>query len=300
MTKVTHHYGIHGPVPFVDVDIDIDNRLYVDPHAVALSKNPQPFAADAVRSMDSFIDQVTGDILSSSAAANRHGEDLLQHFAEPWETRFGMAAEGFSGHGGALAVGTMIADTFRTDARAVLEIGALKHLERLPLFVKGIDRDITSDITTRIIFHPLADFTAQMVADFPQFTQGSHEVKVFRRQVWNVAAREWDEIEVSLPVANGKPLLLVPVGWARGTLLMSAGKYYGKSVLGYVQDEEAYVGGDGKVIKSNKDELRARASLKPRGRKTNIDVTVRADANGEDLPGAFTAFVDGKWTPEAA
>ena len=32
---------------------------------------------------------------------------------------------------------------------------------------------------------------------------------------------------VSLPVADGKTLLLVPTGWARPTLLMSAGRYYG-------------------------------------------------------------------------
>jgi hypothetical protein len=295
VTKVTDHYGIHGSVPFVDVDIDIDNRLYVDPHAVRLSGHPQPFAADAIRSMDTFIDQVMSDIRSSSAAANRHGEKLLQHFTEPWETRLGMAAEGFSGHGGAAAVGTMVADTLRTDARAVLDIGALKHLERLPLFVKGVDRDITSDITTRIIFQPLAAFTAQVVSDFPEFYSGSHLVKNFRRQFWNLSTLEWDEVEVSLPVANGKPLMLVPVGWARGALLMSARRYYGKSILGYVQDDEAYLGGDGKVIKSNKDDLRARPSLKPRGRKTNIDVTVQADAKGEDLPGEFTTYVDGKW-----
>lgn len=299
MSRISDFYGITGSLPFVDVDINIDNLLYVDPHAVRLSKNPRPFAADAVRSMDSFIDQVTGDILSSSVVANRHGEDLLQHFTEPWETRLGMAAKGFSGHGGAAAIGTMIADTLRTDARAVLEIGALKRLERLPLFVEGIDKDITSDITTRIIFQPLAAFTVQVVADFPQFTAGSHRVERFRRQFWNLSTLEWDEIEVSLPVADGKPLLLVPAGWARGALLMSARRYYGKSVLGYVQDEEAYVGGDGKPIKSNKDELRARPSLKPRGRKTNIDVTVRADANGEDLPGEFTTYVDGKWTDVA-
>jgi hypothetical protein len=193
----------------------------------------------------------------------------------------------------------MIADTLRTDARAVLEIGALKHLERLPLFVKGIDRDITSDITTRIIFQPLAAFTAQMVADFPEFAAGSHRLQTFRRQYWNRSTREWDEFDVQLPVANGKPLLLVPVEWARGWLLMSAGRYYGTSVLGYVQEDEAYVGGDGKRIKSNKDDLRARPSLKMRGRKTNIDVTVQADAKGDDLPGGFTVYVDGKWTDAA-
>lgn len=45
MPTITTHYGITGPVPFVDVEVTADNRLYVDPHAIRLRRTPQPFAA---------------------------------------------------------------------------------------------------------------------------------------------------------------------------------------------------------------------------------------------------------------
>ena len=42
MPIITTHYGITGPVPFVDVEVTADNRLYVDPHAIRLRRTPQP------------------------------------------------------------------------------------------------------------------------------------------------------------------------------------------------------------------------------------------------------------------
>ena len=42
MPTITTHYGITGPVPFVDVEVTADNRLYVDPHAIRLRRTPQP------------------------------------------------------------------------------------------------------------------------------------------------------------------------------------------------------------------------------------------------------------------
>ena len=91
--------------------------------------------------------------------------DLLQHFEEPRETRLGYAAAGFSGHGGAAEVGTWIWEALTTELEALLRVGILTQIEDLPLFVEGLAEDITSDLTTRIIFEPLSKFTASMVAE---------------------------------------------------------------------------------------------------------------------------------------
>ena len=98
---------------------------------------------------------------------------------------------------------------------------------------------------------------------------------------------------MTLPLVNGQELLLVPAGWARPTLLMSAGRYYETSVLTFAQLEQAVVGSDGKLIKTPKDRLKKQTGL-GRGRNTNLAVTMRAFESGEDLLAAFKAFVRGR------
>lgn len=114
-----------------------------------------------------------------------------------------MAEEGFSGHGGASVVGSWIWETLNNDVEALVRVGVLRQIEDLPLFVNGVDRDITSDVTTRIMFGPLARFTESMVAAYPEFSTGAHEVGAFKRQVWNPTALEWDEEIFTLPAPTG-------------------------------------------------------------------------------------------------
>lgn len=203
MPSITQYYGINGSVPFHNVDVLCDNRLYVDPHAVRLRRSPQPFADDAIECADSFLSEVTRSVIVGTPAAHQRGERLLQRFFEPWETRMGMAEEGFSGHGGASVVGSWIWETLNNDVEALVRVGVLRQIEDLPLFVNGVDRDITSDVTTRIMFGPLARFTESMVAAYPEFSTGAHEVGAFKRQVWNPTALEWDEEIFTLPSPTG-------------------------------------------------------------------------------------------------
>lgn len=290
MPTICQYFGINGPVPFVDVEIDVDNRLYVDPHAIRLRHAPQPYADEAIECLDSFLSEVTACALSQNVNARRRGRGLLQNFHEPWQTRLGMAAEGFSGHGGARDVGSWIWGALTTDVEALVRVGALRQLEDLPLFVDGVDRDITSDITTRIIFEPLCHFTEMVLAQFPEFSSLGHTLRDREVQIWDTRVKEWSRKKFTLPVANGKPLLLVPTGWARSTLLMSAGRFYETSVLSFAQLEQAVRASNGKLLKTPKDVLKQQPSLK-RGRSTNLLVTLRALEYEEDLIAVFKLFV---------
>lgn len=290
MTRISQHYGIVGPVPFVDVEVDADNRLFLDPHAIRLARGPQPFQDAAVQSLDSFFGQVTRCVLSGSNADRGHGESVLQRFTEPWETRLGMSAAGFSGHGGAAEIGSRIWTALNDDVRALVDVGALRRLEHLPLFVEGVDRDITSDIATRIVFAPLAQFTADVVSRFPEFTAGAHRVAGVSRQVWDRSASCWRDASVRLPIANDRVLLLVPKGWARSTLLMSAGRFYETTILSFAQLEQAVRDSRGKLLTTPKDRLKKQSGL-ARGRGTNQAVTLRAIRTEEDLITAFENFV---------
>jgi hypothetical protein len=298
MKRISDFYGITGSLPFVDVDLDDDNRLYLDPHAIRLAIGPMPFAKDAVACADGFFREVTACIIVGDLASLARGEALLQRFFEPWETRLGMAVKGFRGHGGADLIGSMIWTALIQDVEALVRVGILRQIEDLPLFVKGVDRDITSDITTRLMFGPLADFTAKMIATYPEFANTGDGVREFKKQVWDPTENAWAEATVTLPVVDGKPLLLVPAGWARPTLLMSAKRFYETAVLTFAQAEQAVPLEDGTFLTTPKDSLREQSGLE-RGRQTNIRVTQRAFANEQDLLAFFKAFVDGRYDPPA-
>jgi hypothetical protein len=297
-TSITDHFQINRPVPFADLDVDCDNPKVLDAHAIRLSAQPQPYAQQAVQCFDTFFDTISRGAMSTNAAAGNHAENLLKQFEEPWETRLGMAASGFAGHGGSDDVGSWIWHAMCDDLEVLLRVGILKHLEELPLFVEGVGHDITSDITTRIVFGPLADFTADMLVQFPEFTAGSHKVGSFQRQVWDVNKRTWTQKTVMLPLVEGKPLLLIPSNWVRDTLLMHAVRFYETSVLSYVQDEQAVVTGDGKIIRTPKDRLKTQHGL-GRGRDTIRVVTLRAESTGDDLVDIFRRFVADRYRPAA-
>lgn len=290
MASITQHYGISGPVPFLDVDVASDNSWFLDPHRIRLAPGSAPFQQDAVKCLDTFFDKATHGVLSSNVTDRETARTNMHVFNEPRETRLGMSDTGFNGHGAAEELGDLIWDQLTTNLAALIDVGLLKHLEHLPMYVEGIDRDITSDITTRIVFGPLADFTASMLTHFPEFTAGNHSLLTVRKQVWDATASAWDEREMDLPVADGEPVLLVPQSWVGKHLLMGAKRFYDTSLLSYIQDDEAVVGADGRVYKTPKRALKERSALQ-RGRDTHIEVTKQAYANGIDLVALFEAFV---------
>lgn len=294
MPTISRYYGLSGTLEFLDVDVATDNRLFIDPHAVRIERGPSPFGRQARACMTSFFDDVLTCIVQSEAG---RGLDLLQHFNEPKETRLGLSREGIDGHGGDDEIGTRIWHALSTDLEALIRIGVLKWIEDVPVFVEGVDRDITSDLTTRIIFEPLAKFTQAMLQKYPQFTRGTHEVRAFQRQIWKSSGAQpnWVRKSLDLPVAAERPLLLVPKYWARPRLLMSAGRYYGTSLLSYVQEQRAVRDRrTGKLILEPKRILKEREEF-ARGQNTILRVTKQAKVKRQDLLSRFRDFVDERY-----
>lgn len=264
--QLTDFFGISGRVPFVNVHVENDSKLFVDPCAVRMFAGHVKQGALAVACLDTFFAELRESKLESPRA-----EELLGSFREPWETRMGLSVAGSYGRGGAADTGLKILNELRTNSYAYFELAILKRLEHLPIFIEGVGDDITSDITTRIIFNALVDFTNEMMILYPQLRR---ETKKAMKQVWNPDGGDWEEKEVLLPVAGDKELLLVPREWAQPNLLMSYSGYSYKIVFDLYQVERTRLLADGRLDKPNKVDLLKDKSL-PRGCKTNREVTVR-------------------------
>lgn len=284
MASISTYYNIQTPTPFVDVDSTDDTRLYLDPRRIRLLAAPAQARAEAVECLDTFWDCIA----SAVVRRDLRGKSLLQRFHEPKETRLGMSLQGVDGKGGADQLGEDIWDVLSTDLYPLFRVAILKHIEDLPAFVADVADDRTSDIVTRIVFEPLANFTALMCSRYPQM--GSTAVEV-ERQVWDPATSNWQNKKVRLPIADGKPLLLVPKDWARSTLMMSATRFYKKTVLDHVQDNESFILGDGTLHRPAKKDLAERVQYK-RGYETIVRITQEAYDGGLDLLEEFRQYVD--------
>lgn len=295
MAYLSKLLGLEGPIPFVDIDVSADNRLFVDPCRIRLSKDLSPWREQALRGIDSFLDNLLTPLSSSADDRSQTlDRDLLTRFTEPTETRLGMSKSGFHGHGGAKDIGNRIALSLETNLNALVKVGIIHHLEELPLFVEGVDKDITSDITTRLIFPALVNFTAEMCQQFPALRTVETGMRPFRIQTWDPDALRWRMLDLELPSTGGEALVLVPHQWVGSTLLMHHGRYYDISVLGYMQLLGSWVDGDGRIQKPTKKSLK-KGSECPRGRATNIRLTLQAHQAGQNLVEEFRAIVDFKY-----
>lgn len=297
MKTVTQYYGITGPVPFANVDVDDDNYLFVDSFKIRMGYGPTTFVNAANACTSSFFNEITRAVVSGNPALRRVGLDLLQHFEEPRETRLGMSEHGFDGHGGADGVGQDIWDALDGDAAFLVRVGVLHQIEDIPMFVPGVGNDITSDLTTRVIFEPLVDFTNDCIAKFPQLKGGTGLVTV-TRQVWDPIAAKWVDKKVTLPTVAGKPLVLIPMEWTTHNLLLNPTRLYDTELLSHVQMERATINKKGKIEKPRKDDLRADPQL-ARSYDTIIRIVEDAWGKGTNIVADFKRWAQERYEQSA-
>ncbi|WP_158684950.1 hypothetical protein [Streptomyces sp. LaPpAH-108] len=272
---MTGHFAIAKPVEFVDVHVDRDNKLYVDPSAIRFWANNGDFwAQGAYSTISGFFDEFLRRLWSGSAPDEKKARDMLLRFREPRETRLGMSAFGFNGSGTSEKIGHAIWISLKENPLCTLNISILKKLEDIPLFVDEIANDRVSDLTTRLIFRELASFTKKQMAEHPTLKAAAEEGEF---QVWDSNSGEWVKEVITLPFVKegtdkGKALLLVPKRAVHRNLRMSHGKYWQGEVLGSVQDDLTTYGANGKPIKPAKKDLGKREEYRKK-RPLNISRT---------------------------
>ncbi|NKS04715.1 hypothetical protein GS528_28105 [Rhodococcus hoagii] len=125
MAPITVHYGITGPVPFLDVDTTVDNKWFVDPHAIRLHGDVDPFAEKANKCTETFFDEVPLHVSWDTAARSAASAAVRGTVGDASWAR----ESGFSGHGGAEDVGSWIWQALNNDIYALIAVGKLKQIE---------------------------------------------------------------------------------------------------------------------------------------------------------------------------
>jgi hypothetical protein len=240
--RVSSYYqlGITQPaLDFVDVDIEGDDPLFVDPRALRLSEGP--WANDCVSLIQTFFDTVV--------AAIREGNDgraiaLLASLREPNETHLGLSTG--RARGMALGPGTATQIWTALTQSEAIQTGLLSDLEETALMIPGIAYDRISDITTNLIRGPLIDYT-QVMCD-------QHGIPVEQQDsgpLWDAQQEEWFNKLLDLPRTPRGRLLLVPKFIVRHGLHMNYGEYFNHYVLAHLQEVE--ISANTELVRTLKD-----------------------------------------------
>lgn len=285
--RVTDHYSITGPVSFVDVQIERDNLLFTHPTAIRNDLG-STLAASATSRVESFTAEVLRCRASPHTGERAKGLRLLKSgLNEPNETRLGYTRYGSQGHGWGPGLGSYLWTSLQNP---LCRHGLLTGLDQLPMFIPRVGQDLVSDMTTRLVFPELIEYTLQMAVRYPAMTR---DLRKARFTVWDPNNRDWVTIEDLLPFVGGRQLLLVPKGWVSDKLLLAARPYYNRFTTTSVQEERIrYI--NGKEDKPLKRDLHEEF---PDVRELNVSQTLKAADKGTNLIELYTEFVDERYAP---
>lgn len=238
MGTITQYFSIDmddSDIPFVNVHVDTDTKLYLDPYDFENLNDSGFYFQEAKKHLEDFTSTIIRAILDDSQNSQYHGKNILQNFHEPREIRLGESKNGYNGKGSGEHFCSEIWEVLTTDLRALIRVGILRQLSALPIYIENFDRDRMSDMTAGIIRGVLADFTTEMMEKFPEFSMGEHSTVQHCLQVWDLEQHQWSTREVELPQADGYPLLLIPKEWASPRIELRSSRFYDVAVLGHLQ-----------------------------------------------------------------
>jgi hypothetical protein len=227
---------------FVDVALQTDNPLFLDPFAISLQRDN--WSQDAAGTIRVFFQQIVDYIRA-------HREDdaleLLHHLREPNETRLGYSRNRPQGAGVGSGQAEQIFDAL--NASAAVRTGFITALEEAELLIPGIARDKISDLTTNIIRHHLAEYTVAQCH--------LHEIPtehVAMPPCFDADTLRWEPRYLDLPVYRNRPILFVPKTVVRYSPAYQQQKYYDHYMLEFLREEElARVGSNlVRVLKSGR------------------------------------------------
>lgn len=256
--RVSEYYSLGLAQPsldFVDVRLDTDVPLFIDPTALNLLYTD--WGAKCRGLIHDYFSLVLEHISNSNHVM---AKALLAVLSEPNETHLGLSKRRSRGHG----MGEGLADKMwqaLNDSSAV-RTGLIKDLEDTALLIDGIASDVISDIVTNIIREPLLDYTVEMANQYgiPLETHGT-------RRLWDTQAKKWITKDMKQAVTNvgnrQQRLMLVPKAIVRKSISFDAGEYYNKYLLNQLQEED-FNQGLVRILKNGEQRLPTKASIKER------------------------------------
>lgn len=205
MSNISTYFKLkvkQNSLPFIDVVLNDDNLLFIDPRQIENSKSK----GDAA--IKNCLYNFFGNLVASIAASNKKRTfELLNGMEEPKETRLGYGQHNSNGRAAGPQIKQDLIDAIANNP--VIKAKKVSNLSDISFFIPNIGIDRISDITTKIIKSFLIDYTQRQCKDL-----GIPMKKVSQKSILNPSTLIWETKTVELPVFTDrgidKPIIFVP------------------------------------------------------------------------------------------
>ena len=215
----THRKG-HIYYDFVDVCLDKDNELFIDP--CLLERGTDEWCKNATRTMHIYFD--TMFMLFRKPGADL--TELFSHAGEQNATKLGYG----NGRNGKGKTAKGLEESLTGLVVLSRGVPTISKAQDLPVLVEGFAEDCLSDLLTNILHAQLNEFTAQQMTLWGAPPQGECEFWTF-----DAESKSWKSVYRPCWRYKGKELLLVPKRIIRKNYLFSAHQYLCSVIIERIQ-----------------------------------------------------------------
>jgi len=226
---------------FVDIDVDFDMPLFLDPYYI--SKLDFNFSVSAHATLRSFFEYLLLLLRNNKII---EAEEIFSYLGETNEICLGMSKGMPSGKGmGPSDTSKIFQSLLKSKA---YRTGLMDDIEDFRIFVPNVDKDKVSDMTANIIKNHLIDYTQNQcrIWDIP-LTPG-----VPSGHFWNSKTKSWDNEYTEMLICNKRKIILVPKRIVSFSKEYTSEQYFQHFVLNFLQNENVRL--NSKLVKYRKDE----------------------------------------------
>jgi len=226
--RFSEHFGLElsqAELDFVDVELDGDLPLFVDPYALSI------YPGQWYEESNALLVHFFSLLLSRIKDGDHTGAiEMLGHLSEPNDTRLGLSKGKPSGRGIGPKYASNLYDKILASRAA--QTGQLADISDCELMIEGVGSDRISDMTINIIRSKLIEYTQNQCAIWGvPMQQASSGI------CWDMDKAEWVNSFTNLPVYNGSTIVLVPRNAVRYRSVIDHQQYYNGFVLNFLQAE---------------------------------------------------------------
>ena len=233
----------HYRYNFVDVVVNDDNLLFIDPILLELANDE--WCRHASKIVQSFFDTFYEAYRTRNSQCKKV---LLSHASEQNGTRLGYG-HGDNGKGNTL---TGLLDIFSPLEVLLEDIPNMKKAEDLTLMLPKFAEDGLSDLLTNVLHDQLNEFTLCQLA---RYGIKSNSAKSF--WTWEPTTVSWKMVQRPSYCIEGKEFLAVPKQIVRKKYLYSTGQYFNRIILERMRTEGQFMDA-GKPL-SKKDIIKSKS-----------------------------------------
>lgn len=229
----------HADIDFVDVAINDDTRLFIDPCLIEVGEDPLSLRCQQVI-QDYF------ECLCKVYSKKSYNPEFLYHLGERNEARLGYG----SGTNGKAKTPQGMSDTLSGLHELIIRGIPFGGLIDIPLMMPRFAEDCMSDMLINVLHKQFSEFTVEQCRKYGIPTEPVKTPQYY----WDDTLHSWHPFQKNSLVIDGKAILLIPKKYVLPRFYYSTSRFFMGKIATILQEERTVVL-DGKEVTPRKVDI---------------------------------------------